>query len=74
MESLIKLLGRYRYVSDSSDIGLRQGTVLFLLFHGEPIRKVDQLLQNCLAYADDFTAEEVVQWDLKETENKWDLM
>lgn len=33
----------------------------FLLFLGEAIRKVDQLLQNHLAYADDFIAEDVVQ-------------
>lgn len=33
----------------------------FLLFLGEAIRKVDQLLQNHLVYADDFIAEDVVQ-------------
>lgn len=32
LESLIKLLGRYSYVSDSSDTGLRQGTVFFLTY------------------------------------------
>ena len=45
-EFLIKLSRRYSYVFDSSDIGLKQGTVLSLLFLGEAIIRVDQLLQK----------------------------
>lgn len=65
LEYLTKSLGRYSYVSDNPDIGLRQDTLLFLVFLGVAIKEVYQLLQNHFAYADDFIAlgetEDVVQ-------------
>lgn len=72
LEFLMKLLGRYNYVSDGSDIDWRQSTVFFLLFLSDAVIEVDLCLQNCFAYSNDFTAEDVVKemteiWRTQET-------
>ena len=43
------------------DEGGAVGFCFFLLFLGDSIRKFHQLLQKHLAYADDFSAGDVVQ-------------
>lgn len=47
-------------LSDSSGTAGRQ-EIFSLLFLGKALRRVDQLMQTHAVYADDFSAEDVVQ-------------